>query len=69
MDNVNAVCIDCKTLFTVIDDENPGEDRCRDCQTQYRIKQADKMHKTGKFVNYLTKKYTYDDTWFLENGD
>lgn len=53
------VCKDCKQLFTIIDPEAYGvENRCRDCQTAFRIKAAAVMHASGKFIDYKSQKIT-----------
>ena len=34
------ICIDCKSRFEVIEEQNLSEIRCRDCQTKFRINNA-----------------------------
>lgn len=43
------MCYACEEIFEVINEENPREYRCPQCQSAYRIMVANKMHKTGVF--------------------
>ncbi len=47
MDNINpAVCYSCGELFTPINEET-FENRCIHCQANFRLAEANEMHRIG----------------------
>lgn len=50
------ICLDCNKEFEMRDPSSNLEIRCGDCQTRFRVNNADTMHKNGVFVNYRAIK-------------
>lgn len=57
------ICTDCGSEFEHMD-EDSIEARCPKCQSNWRIKQANKFHETGIFTDYIfeAEMFRYQQT-------
>jgi predicted nucleic acid-binding Zn-ribbon protein len=49
------ICDDCGKVFDHMNEE-AIEDRCPECQSKFRIRNANKMHDTGEFISHIKPK-------------
>ncbi len=61
-ENMTSICDDCGDSFPIINEEAFDSDkgihkelRCPKCQSKFRIRAANEMHRQGRFVNYAAQ--------------